>query len=564
MKQDKQQRSQNLLNKNDVVELVIDNLGINGEGIAHVDGLTVFVKGALVGERVRAKVILAKPTFVVCRLEQILTVSPHRVAPICPVYGKCGGCALQHLSYPEQLAYKQKMVRETLKKVGEMEVEVLPTVPSDTPIGYRNKVSLPIRLVRGETKIGFFQPSSHFITPIDACPLQKPEINRVIALMREFLGFYGGTPYDEATGKGDVRHLVVRSVGGKTYVTVVLNQKTDLRPFQKLLENALDRYALYVNYNHENNNVILGKRTEFLAGDRAPIDLGGYLADVHPAGFFQVNDYIRDKIYDTVCEKIGHGKVIDAYSGAGLMTARVAKNCREVYGIEINPDAHASAVELKNFNDIDNMHPLLGDSADVLPKIADENCAVILDPPRAGCDQKVINALKELDCPIIYVSCNPATLARDLKLLGKKVVSVQPYDMFPQTTAVETVVVLSGEGSLYEMKLQDTPFEKIKSGVKSIELRLLDEKRQKIKEGDSIVFTNIVSGEKIRATVKKLHKFRNFDELYERLPLLRCGYTEDDVKTAHPSDMEKYYSAEQQSRYGVVGIELFPPQPVNE
>lgn len=453
MKQNKQQRSQTLLNKNDVIELVIDNLGINGEGIAHVDGLTVFVKGALVGEKVRAKVILAKPTFVVGRLEQILTVSPHRVAAVCPVYGKCGGCALQHLSYSEQLVYKQKMVRDTLKKVGGIEVDVLPTVASDRSINYRNKVSLPIRSVKGETKIGFFMPSSHFITPIQSCPLQKPEINRVIELMREFIGFYGGTPFDETTGKGDLRHLVVRSVGGKVYVTVVLNQKINLKPFEKLLQGALDRYALYVNYNHENNNVILGKRTEFVAGDCTSIDLGGYRADIHPAGFFQVNDYIRDKIYDTVCENIGHGKVIDAYSGAGLMTARVAKNCKEVHGIEINPDAHASALELKNFNSIDNMYPHLGDSADVLPRLVDSDSTVIIDPPRAGCDQRVIDALKELECPIIYVSCNPATLARDLKLLGKKIVSVQPYDMFPQTPAVETVVVLSKEKAGTEMKL---------------------------------------------------------------------------------------------------------------
>ncbi len=430
------------LEKNDIIELSVEGLGINGEGIARIDGLTVFIKGALPGERVRAKVILVKPSFAVARLQEILTPSPHRVQPVCPVYGKCGGCTLQHLSYTEQLVYKQKTVKETLKKVAGIDIEVEPTLPSDQCYGYRNKISLPIRSVKGEIRMGFFMPASHNITFVTSCPLQKPEINRAAELMHKFLRSYGGNPYDETTAKGDIRHLVVRSVAGKLYVTVVVNEDVSIKGYERLLRSEFKRYALYKNYNADNNNVILGKRTVFLGGDDSPIDLGGLIADVHPAGFFQVNDYIRDEIYALVKSRIATQRVVDAYSGAGLMTARIAPYCREIYGIEINPDAHNSAIDLKKRNGIENMHPMLGDSGRLIGELVTNRTTVILDPPRSGCDEAVTKALRDTGCPIIYVSCNPATLSRDIMRMEKKITFIRPFDMFPQTSNVETVAVL--------------------------------------------------------------------------------------------------------------------------
>jgi len=428
--------------KNDIIELNIDNLGINGEGIARIDGITVFVKGGLVGEKVRAKVILVKPNFIVAKLLEILVPSPHRIQSKCPIFNKCGGCSLQHLEYDEQLKYKQKLVKETFKKVGEIDVEVQPTIASKEIYGYRNKVSLPIRSVKGKIQMGFFMPASHNIIDATTCPLQKDEINKVCMLMREFLDSYGGKPYDENDGSGDIRHLVVRSIGNKIYVTVVLNQNISLKSFEKLLKENFTRYALYKNHNSQRNNVILGKKTEFVGGDTSPIDVEGLKIDVHPAGFFQVNDDIRQKIYNFVSQRVCGGKVIDAYSGAGLMTAQISKTASQIYGIEINEDAHVSALILKEQNGINNMFPILGDSGKVIKDLVDKNCVVILDPPRTGCSLEVTNALKDLDCDIIYISCNPATLARDVKNLGKTPKLVQPFDMFPQTPDVETVVIL--------------------------------------------------------------------------------------------------------------------------
>jgi len=429
----------------DEILIQIENLGINGEGIGKLDGKTVFVKGGLVGETVKIKVIHEKPSFLVGKLIEVVTPSKDRREPKCEVYGKCGGCSLQHLDYGEQLKYKQRTVKETLKKVAGLEVEVDQTQASDKEYGYRNKISLPIRTQKGGVKTGFFRTFSHDIVEFSYCPLQKPEINKTVSLMREFLNEYGGKPYDETDGSGDIRHLVVRSVCDKLYVTVVVNERVNLKGFEEKLRRNFNRYALYINYNNKNNNVILGERTEFLGGDDKPIELNGLLTDVHPAGFFQVNDYIRDRIYDFVLSKITTNRVIDAYSGAGLMTARLAKRAKEVFGIEINPFAHQSALEFKARNGIDNMFPKNADSGKALKELLTKDCTVILDPPRTGCGEDVITALKDFEGEIIYISCNPATLSRDLKLLNKKIKSITPFDMFPQTSNVETVAVLSGE-----------------------------------------------------------------------------------------------------------------------
>lgn len=431
------------LQKKDIIELRIENLGINGEGISRVDGETVFIKGALPGEIVRAEVILDKKNFAVAKLLSIEHSSADRVSPPCPFFGKCGGCSLQHLGYPAQLDYKRRTIRETFAKIAGLDVEVQDVFPSDKIYGYRNKISLPVRRTRGKIGMGFFMQNSHNIIDIDRCLLQKEEINDVLVVFKRFLAEYGGNPYDEEDGTGDIRHLIVRSLGGRLYITVVTKEPVDISGFEKMLKATFDDYSLYLNYNTKKNNVILGDVTRFVGGATSEITVEGLKIKPHPASFFQVNDYIREKIYSYATQSIASPYVIDAYSGGGVMTAIIARNAEKVYGVEINKAAHEAAVALKKDNDIANMHPMLGDVADIIKSIAKENCAVVLDPPRGGCDEKVLDILKTSSNRIVYISCNPKTLARDLKILGGKILAVKPFDMFCQTPQIETVVTIT-------------------------------------------------------------------------------------------------------------------------
>lgn len=444
--------------KNAIVELTIDNLGIFGEGISHTYEKTIFVKNALVGERVKAKIIFAKPTFCNAIIMENLDVSGDRVSPPCPYFGKCGGCQLQHLSYEKQLVYKQNTVRETLLKVAKLDAEVMPTEPSLNCYRYRNKLSLPIRNSGDKGfEIGFFAENSHRIVSIKDCLLQPEWAAKLIEIVSGFMtdNFLGG--YDESIGRGDVRHLVVRQLCGLLHIVIVTNRRS--LPQIKALNEILNRhygnaYALYTNFNNQTNNVILGKEFEFVGGNEEDIVIDGLKMNVHPASFFQVNDYIRNIIYSHIEKGISeiYGgqkiRILDAYSGAGLLTAKMCDYADKVYGIEINGQAVAAADRLKKVNGIENMINVCGDCSEQIQKLENlYKCKVaVLDPPRAGCDEKVLTSIIEAGIDnIFYISCNPATLARDLIKLADNytIKSIQPFDMFPQTVHVECVVCLT-------------------------------------------------------------------------------------------------------------------------
>lgn len=435
------------LQKNDLVELVVESLGIDGEGVARAEGKTVFIKGALPGEKVRAKIIGVKPRYNFALLERVLVPSADRVVPACPHFGKCGGCDLMHLSYSAQLDYKRNLVRDTLKRVGGIEAEVNPTVPSPLELRYRNKLSLPVRKSKDGIAIGLFAKSSHRVVQTTDCLLQYEWNTSLIAAVRAFMEREGVAPYDEESGKGVVRHIVAREAGGLTTVTLVCTRDIDCKALDL---SFLGRHALFVNINRRRDNVILGdewiKKTD---GDET-VMVEGLKTKIHPAAFFQVNDGIRERLYSDAAAHANGKSAIEAFSGAGLLSARLCKTADEVFGIEINAQAHHSALTLKKQNGLVSFTPVLGDVGERLGEVI-ARCRtkpfIILDPPRSGVSERAIEDLCRFGADsIVYISCNPATLARDLKKfteLGYAVTSATPYDMFPQTANVETLVCLT-------------------------------------------------------------------------------------------------------------------------
>lgn len=434
--------------KNDILECTIDALGIYGEGIAHVEGRTVFIRGGLPHERVRARIVFERPTFCDAKLEKILEPSPDRIRPVCPVFGICGGCALQHLSYAAELQYKNRRLEETFHKVGKLSIVSLPPVASPTRLRYRNKLSLP---VRAGNNIGFFARDSHRVVPITDCFLQPEWVKKIIAVTHEFLARFDLKGYDEATGTGDVRHVTVREIGGRLYIAVVVLSTLDQRLVEALAKtygSSFDDCVLYVNRNDKKTNVIYGDAWQKIAGDDNPVTVDGIRMDVHPASFFQVNDGVRSALYDAVLDRIDGDTVIDAYAGAGLMTAKLAKKCGKVIGIELDPAAAEAARRTAMLNRIDNMENREGDCAALLPIALEQypSAAVVLDPPRQGVDAAVIAAVGNSRVrDLVYISCNPATLARDAAKLcayGFAVESAQVFDMFPMTASMESITVL--------------------------------------------------------------------------------------------------------------------------
>lgn len=438
------------LQKNDLVELNIEALGVNGEGVARYEGKTIFIKGALKGERVRAKIIAVKPRFNFALLEKVLLPSLDRVEPNCPNFGKCGGCDLMHLKQTAQAEFKRELVKDTLLHIGGIDAEVLPVVTGEKSLRYRNKLSFPVRKGRnGETTIGLFAKGSHRVVETRDCLLQYEWNSRLVEAVRAFMEAEKLTAYDDESGNGIVRHIVAREIAGNTLVTLVCTKKIDLKGLYRELKSALLKVELYLNINRRRDNIILGDEWLKVGGESNNAVVDGFSVAVHPASFFQVNDEIREKLYKAVAEKVSGSSVIEAFSGAGLLSAIMSKRADEVYGIEINESAHESAFKMKENNGLENFYPVLGDVTEKLGGViarCKKKPFIVLDPPRSGIDGKVVEAIASADISgIVYVSCNPATLARDLKAFSEKgyaVASVQPYDMFPQTSNVETLAVL--------------------------------------------------------------------------------------------------------------------------
>lgn len=592
--------------KGDKVELLITSTGMNGDGVARLDNLAVFVSGALIGERVLAIITELKKNYARAKVIKIIEASKLRCEPVCEVFYRCGGCDMQHIRYIEQLRIKREELVSCLNKQGIKDIEIEEVVTSNNNLGYRNKLQLPIAMVDNKVSAGFYRSGTHTIVPITSCPLHGEWAEKIISAFLEYANINHILPYDERTRKGLLRHLVVRNINNKYSITVVINGNNlpnhkDL--VNRTKESLNQEFSLFYSINKSNTNVIMGDNVHCVYGsERIEADILGLQVMISPLTFMQVNDAIRDLIYQRVEAMVGENDiVIDAYSGSGIMTALLARRAKLAVGIEIINEAVADADKLADINNLkDKMINLTGDVVNVLPEVIKvlnnqsfdkimkkaclnslkndilsissgrkavantnlnksqdkfnidntgnivrheisstlsckasnsistssrkaldnnspkenlyinneavnnsnetqiqntvkeliiaqelpskecqpteeklDNCCkansdiesldtfdnsnaaqqdkkeeliIVLDPPRKGCEDKVLQAVMSANpSKIIYISCNPATLARDLKTLttAYTITSTTPYDMFPQTSHVEVLVCLS-------------------------------------------------------------------------------------------------------------------------
>ena len=440
-------------------EIRISSLGSSGEGVGRMEGFTVFVQGALPGELVRVRIGEVKKSYASGRLLKVLEASPDRVEPKCPIYKECGGCQLQHLSYEGQLKVKQQQVKDAMERIGhQKDLPVLPVLGAENPWNYRNKVAFPVGREKGRTIIGCFAQGSHKIIDASNCLIQDELNNEAINAVREVVEKLGIPVYDEDRHTGIMRHVVARTgINGQLMVVLVTAVKELRREKEivKMLRSRLPKLvSLQQNIQTYRNNVILGRETKLLWGrPTIKAKLGKFLFNVSARSFFQVNTKQAEVLYDKALEfaqLTGKETVIDAYCGTGTISLYLAQKARKVYGVEIVSPAIKDAEKNARENNVRNAEFIVGDCTKVMPRLYKQGVrpdVVVVDPPRAGCTQQVLKTFANMKPKrIVYVSCNPATLARDIEILeklGYKAEKIQPVDMFAQTSHVECVVLLT-------------------------------------------------------------------------------------------------------------------------
>ena len=447
--------------KNDIVTLKIEDCGIDGEGIGKADGFTVFVKDAVIGDTVRAKIMKAKKNYGYGRLEEIITPSPDRVEPKCQFARQCGGCQLQALSYEKQLEFKTSKVRGHLERIGGFtDIPMEKILGMDQPFHYRNKAQFPVGKSKdGRIITGFYAGRTHSIIENRDCALgvtrNKEVLDRVIAYMEKF----HIQPYDENTGKGLVRHVLIRYGFFTDEMMVCLIINGEKLPGEEALVKSLcqipETVSVMVNVNKKRNNVILGEKVRLLWGQPYITDKIGEISyQISPLSFFQVNPYQTGRLYGKALEYAqlsGNETVWDLYCGIGTISLFLAQKAKMVRGVEIIPAAIENAKENARLNGFANTEFFVGKAEEVLPeqfaRTGERADVIVVDPPRKGCDETLLSTIIKMQPDrVVYVSCDSATLARDLKYLcerGYELKKVCPVDMFPNTVSVETVVLLS-------------------------------------------------------------------------------------------------------------------------
>ena len=458
-----------MIQKNDEYIIEITDLGMEGEGIGKISqdtpgeatGYTVFVKDALIGDVARIKMMKTKKNYGYGRLMELIKPSPHRVTPRCPAARACGGCQIMHLSYEEQLRFKENKVRNLLERIGKLEdYKMLPIIGMKEPYYYRNKAQFPVGKNKdGKIVIGFYAGRTHSIIDTEHCYIQHPINEALIHIVKAWMEKYSVEPYDERTGKGLVRHILTR-IGKRTgQVMVCLVINGNKLPHSDALVDALCKAegmtSICMNINRENTNVILGSQVKTLWGSPYIKDyIGDICYQISPLSFYQVNPEQTQVLYSTALKfaDLKEGEVVwDLYCGIGTISLFLAQKASKVYGVEIVPQAIEDARKNAALNHMDNVEFFVGKAEDVLPREYEKNQVyadvIVVDPPRKGCDETLLDCMvKMAPKRIVYVSCDPATLARDLKYLsenGYRVEMVRCVDMFGHSSHVETICALS-------------------------------------------------------------------------------------------------------------------------
>lgn len=446
--------------KNDRLSVYVEDLTHDGAGVAKVDGYPLFIKDALPGETVTVHVLKTLKSYGFAKLISIEEKSADRIDAPCPVFEICGGCQLQHLSYEGQLKYKEKVVRDAMARLGKLpDVPVHPVKGMDNPWRYRNKSQIPFGLDDGRVVAGFYQPRSHRIADTDICLIQTPEADILMASLKRNLQDMGIEPYEEKTHRGMLRHVVLRKgrVTGELMVVLVTKKKKfpqAERAVEAIRAALPDVTSIMQNVNPEKTNVIFGNDTINLWGKDIIEDrIGDVRFEISARSFYQVNPEQTEVLYGQALDYAGltgSETVIDAYCGIGTISLFLAQRAKFVMGVEIVPQAIEDAKRNADLNGFTNTLFEAGPAEEVIPrwyKDGKEADVLVVDPPRKGCDEALLQTMLEQQPErIVYVSCNPATLARDLRILedgGYRTQEVQPVDMFPQTTHVECVAWLT-------------------------------------------------------------------------------------------------------------------------
>jgi len=449
-----------MLNKNDIVEVEIVDLTHEGAGVAKVDGFVFFVDNALPGEVIKMRVLKLKKNIGFGKVEEYVTLSPNRNQDIDATYLRSGIADFGHMTYEEQLKFKRKQVVDNLyKTAGISDVEVAETLGVETPYAYRNKAQVPVRRVKGQLETGFYRKNSHDLIPIEDFLIQDKEIDKLIVFVRDLLRRYDLKPYDEKEQTGLIRHLVVRRghYSGQMMLVFVTTRPKVFRIDQiiaKITETFPNVVSIIQNINDKNTNAIFGKEFRTLYGQDTITDsMLGNDYEISAQSFYQVNTEMAEKLYQTAIDFSDLNSdsiVIDAYSGIGTIGLSFAKQVKEVYGVEVIETAVEDAKKNAERNGITNAHYVADSAENAMAKWSKDGIkpdVIIVDPPRKGLTESFIKASVAMKPEkITYVSCNPATMARDIKLyqeLGYELKKVQPVDLFPQTHHVETVALLS-------------------------------------------------------------------------------------------------------------------------
>ena len=460
------------MNKNDIVTVEITDIGVSGEGIGHVDGYTLFIKDAVIGDVVEAKVMKAKKNYGYARLMKVITPSEYRVEPKCAFARRCGGCQIQEMSYDRQLVFKDQKIRGNLERIGgftkdQIDTVMQPVVGMEHPFGYRNKAQFPFGADKeGNPITGFYAGRTHDIIANTDCALGVEKNKEILEIILQYMRENKIKSYDEKTGKGLIRHVLIR-YGFKTkeiMVCLVVNGKR-LPKAERLIEKLIQiegMTSITISPNTRRDNVIMGDSYEILWGQGYITDyIGNVKYQISPLSFYQVNPVQTEKLYRLALEYAdlkGDETVWDLYCGIGTISLFLAQKAKQVYGVEIVPQAIDDAKENAKINAIDNAEFFVGKAEEVLPEYYAEYerehngktahaDVIVVDPPRKGCDETLLETIVKMQPEkVVYVSCDSATLARDLKYLcanGYEIRMCRGVDQFPQSVHVETVVLLS-------------------------------------------------------------------------------------------------------------------------
>lgn len=452
-----------MVEKNKEYILDIISQGYEGEGIAKIDSYPIFIENALEGEKVKVKIVKVKKNYAYGKIIDIIESSNEREEPKCAHYKRCGGCSIQHMNYKKQLDFKWNRVKDCISKIGGLSEKLVnyPMGMNDNPYRYRNKVQLPIGKVNGKIVVGFYAPRSHDIIDLESCLIQDEIADKVCYLTKQWIKKYNIEPATvdgEFNPNGLLRHIMIRR-GFKTNEVMVVLVATKkeipyLEEFKEVIKSNIEGIkSIILNINSKNTNVILGQECINIYGENTIQDyIGDFKFNISPLSFFQVNPIQTEVLYNKALEYAGlTGKetVFDAYCGTGTITLFLSQKAKKVYGVEIIEPAIINAKLNAEINNVDNTEFFVGKSEEIIPNLINEGIkadVIVVDPPRKGCDVKLLEAIgKTRPEKVVYVSCDPSTLARDLKILdtmGYKTEVVQPVDMFPQTSHVETVVLL--------------------------------------------------------------------------------------------------------------------------